>query len=421
MPPTRSRCARCRSSVEVRDGAVEESRALGRRRRRTARAGRPAPGGGVDQRHQARRGAARRARDRDGAGGAGGSLCRSRRRRAAGARRPPDLDLVDPELPSVAVLEERAQAAEAAALAVKGVTKSEGASASAGIGGMVLVTSHGFRGAYLSSRHGVSHDRDRRRGHRHGARLRLHLDAARRRPRRAGADRAHGRRARGRAAQSAQGRDQAGAGGVRPAHRRRRSSVIWPAPSTAASVARKTSFLRDKLGERLFRPGIRIVDDPLRQRGLRSRPFDGEGVAARPLAIVDDGVLTTWILDCATARELDLDDHRPRPARRVVAAVARPDQPASRGRHAHARRADRRHRGRLLRHRADRHRASTWSPATTAAAPPGFWIENGQPHLSGERGDHRGQSRGDVRARSSRPTTSSSATAPMRRPCAWRG
>ena len=53
-------------------------------------------------------------------------------------------------------MEERAKRAEAAGLAVKGVTKSEGASASAGIGGMVLATSHGFRGAYLSSRQGLS-------------------------------------------------------------------------------------------------------------------------------------------------------------------------------------------------------------------------------------------------------------------------
>jgi PmbA protein len=73
-----------------------------------------------------------------------------------------------------------------------------------------------------------------------------------------------------------------------------------------SAVARKTSFLRDKLGESLFGPGIRIVDDPLRRRGLRSRPFDGEGVAGRRLAIVEDGVLKTWLLDCATARELDL-------------------------------------------------------------------------------------------------------------------
>ena len=72
------------------------------------------------------------------------------------ATNPPDLDLVDPALPSVAVLEARAKAAEAAGLAVRGVTKSEGASASAGIGGMVLATSHGFRGAYLTSRHSLA-------------------------------------------------------------------------------------------------------------------------------------------------------------------------------------------------------------------------------------------------------------------------
>jgi PmbA protein len=73
-----------------------------------------------------------------------------------------------------------------------------------------------------------------------------------------------------------------------------------------SAVARKTSFLKDKLGERLFKSGLRIVDDPLRKRGLRSRPFDGEGVAGRPLAIVEDGVLKSWLLDCATARELSL-------------------------------------------------------------------------------------------------------------------
>ena len=122
-------------------------------------------------------------------------------------------------------------------------------------------------------------------------------------PERIGAQR---RRARGGAAQSAQGRDQARCRSCSTAGSRAGWSGISPAPSTAAAVARKTSFLRDKLGERLFKPGIRIVDDPLRKRGLRSRPFDGEGVAARVQAIVEDGVLKTWLLDCATARELDL-------------------------------------------------------------------------------------------------------------------
>jgi PmbA protein len=73
-----------------------------------------------------------------------------------------------------------------------------------------------------------------------------------------------------------------------------------------AAVARKTSFLKDRLGERLFRPGIHVLDDPLRRRGLRSRPFDAEGVATERLAVVEDGVLASWFLDSATARELRL-------------------------------------------------------------------------------------------------------------------
>ena len=73
-----------------------------------------------------------------------------------------------------------------------------------------------------------------------------------------------------------------------------------------ASIARKTSFLREKLGEQIFAPGIDIIDDPLRQRGLRSRPFDAEGVAGSARKVVEGGVLKTWFLDSATARELDL-------------------------------------------------------------------------------------------------------------------
>jgi PmbA protein len=73
-----------------------------------------------------------------------------------------------------------------------------------------------------------------------------------------------------------------------------------------SAVARKTSFLQERLGQRLFRPGIRIIDDPLRRRGLRSRPFDAEGVASQTVAVVEDGVLKSWFLDSATARELGL-------------------------------------------------------------------------------------------------------------------
>ena len=72
---------------------------------------------------------------------------------------------------------------------------------------------------------------------------------------------------------------------------------------SGTAVARRTSFLKDKLGEH-FASGVRIVDDPLRRRGLRSRPFDAEGVAGAELALVEDGVLRSWILDFATGREL---------------------------------------------------------------------------------------------------------------------
>jgi PmbA protein len=73
-----------------------------------------------------------------------------------------------------------------------------------------------------------------------------------------------------------------------------------------SAIARKTSFLKDRLGERIFAPGITIVDDPLRRRGLRSRPFDAEGVAGQRMALIEDGVLKNWLLDSATARELGM-------------------------------------------------------------------------------------------------------------------
>jgi len=221
------------------------------------------------------------------------------------AREPPDLDLVDPDLPSVTLLEERAKAAEAAALAIKGVTKSEGASASGGIGGMVLATSHGFRGAYLTSRHGVAMsaiagegtamERD------YDFSSALHaadLDPPEQ----------IGRSAGERAVARLNPRKVSTKRVPVIFDRRIAGGLVGHLASAinGSAVARKTSFLRDKLGQQLFKPGIRIIDDPLRRRGQRSRPFDGEGVAGRPLAIVDDGVLKTWLLDCATARELDL-------------------------------------------------------------------------------------------------------------------
>jgi len=221
------------------------------------------------------------------------------------ARDFPNLDLLDPDLPSVAVLEQRAKDAEGSGLAVKGVSKSGGASASAGIGGMVLVTSHGFRGAYLNSRQslsmtaiagdGTAMERDYDFSSvLHGA----DLDP----PARIG-------RIAGERAVARLNPRKASTGKVPVVFERRvAGSLVGHLASAAngSAVARKTSFLKDKLGQRLFKPGTRIIDDPLRQRGLRSRPFDAEGVAVKPLAVIDDGVLTSWFLDSATARELKL-------------------------------------------------------------------------------------------------------------------
>jgi len=73
-----------------------------------------------------------------------------------------------------------------------------------------------------------------------------------------------------------------------------------------ASIARGTSFLKESMGKDVFSQGIRIVDDPLRPRGLRSKPFDGEGLPTRTKALIDDGKLVTWVLDLASARQLGL-------------------------------------------------------------------------------------------------------------------
>ncbi len=75
---------------------------------------------------------------------------------------------------------------------------------------------------------------------------------------------------------------------------------------SGSAVARKASFLQDKLGQRIFAPGLSIIDDPLRPRGLRSRPFDGEGLPVARCELIADGVLTTWLADCASARQLGI-------------------------------------------------------------------------------------------------------------------
>src|SRR5262249_40096828 len=187
----------------------------------------------------------------------------------------------------------------------KGVTKSSGASASSGIGGMVLVTSTGFRGSYLRSSHGISMtaisgdgtgmERD------YDYTSALHASDLT-------PSASVGRKAGERAVARVNPRKVETCKVPVVYDPRVSNSPVGPLVGAVngASIARKTSFLKDKLGQQLFAGNIRIVDDPLRLRGLRSQGFDAEGVKVTKLAIIEGGVLTTWLLDCATARELGM-------------------------------------------------------------------------------------------------------------------
>ncbi len=73
-----------------------------------------------------------------------------------------------------------------------------------------------------------------------------------------------------------------------------------------AAIARGTSFLKDSMGEQIFGAGITIVEDPFIRRGFGSKPFDGEGLAVHRRNLIDRGVLTGWILDLRSARQLGL-------------------------------------------------------------------------------------------------------------------
>jgi PmbA protein len=203
------------------------------------------------------------------------------------------------------VLEKRAREAEAAGLNVKGVAKSGGAGASAGVGGMVLVTSDGFHGTTIGSRHSISMAAIAGSGtgmeQDYDYTSTLHasdLDSAAE----------IGRNAGERAVKRLNPRKVATRKVPVLFDTRISGSLIGHVASAAngGAIARKTSFLREKLGERIFAPGINIVDDPLRRRGQRSRAFDAEGVVTKKIKLIEDGVLKTWLLDSATARELGL-------------------------------------------------------------------------------------------------------------------
>lgn len=219
---------------------------------------------------------------------------------------PPLLDLDDGEEATPESLRDAALAAEAAARAVPGVTNSEGGGASASRSVWALATSTGFAGAYAATGYGLSASvlagegggMQRDYAH-HGARRRLYLESPD----------AIGREAGERAvARLNPGKLDSGPMPV-VFDPRVGSSLLGHLVGAigGAAIARRTSFLLDALGTRILPDGLSVRDDPHRPHGLRSRPFDGEGLPVSPTAIVEDGVLETWLLDSAAARQLGLE------------------------------------------------------------------------------------------------------------------
>jgi PmbA protein len=217
----------------------------------------------------------------------------------------PTLDISDPVEPATAVLRERARAAEDAARAVKGITNSEGADAGWGRSAVTMVASNGFAGSFETSHHGLSvsvvagtgtgmeRDYDYVTAV-HGSDLE---DAAE-----------VGRRAGERAVKRLNPRKAATAKVPVIYDPRISASLLGHLAGAinGASIARGTSFLKDKLNQRIFGADIAVIDDPHRPRGLRSKPFDGEGLATRRRSLIDKGVLTGWVLDLRSARQLGL-------------------------------------------------------------------------------------------------------------------
>lgn len=234
-----------------------------------------------------------------------------------------DVDGCDPRPVELPELQARAAAAEGAALAVPGVTNSEGADAGWGLDRFAIAATNGLARSFARSWHSVSVSVLAG----EGTAMERDYDYA---STVYGADLPD---------PEAIGRN-AGEQTVRRLNPRKIGSMQVPviyAPRVARSllghltaaingqsVARGTSFLKDRMGEMVFAPNISITDDPLRPRGLRSRPVDVEGIVARRLKVIDRGVLTTWLLELRSARQLNLPPtgHASRSAASPPAATA---------------------------------------------------------------------------------------------------
>jgi PmbA protein len=221
------------------------------------------------------------------------------------ARALPSLDLDDGEEPDTEALARQAAVAEAAALAHPKISNSEGAEAKWARARTTLVATNGFVGTSARSSHSIGASviaaangaMERDYDYRTMVRARDLPDPAE-----------IGRQAAERAAARLNPRKSKSKAVPIVFDPRVAGSIVRHLASAIGgpAVARGTTFLLDRLGEPVFAPGVTIVDDPLRPLGLRSRTFDAEGILAVRRDLVDAGMLTTWLLDCASARQLGL-------------------------------------------------------------------------------------------------------------------
>ena len=217
-----------------------------------------------------------------------------------------DLDLFDDTEISASDMTDAALAMEESAMAAEGVANSLGAGASAGMGGLVLATSDGFSGSYSVSNfrrsvsvlagQGTAMERD----YEFDSRV-FYSDLD--------DPDVIGKSAAERAVKRLNPRQVPTASDVTIVFDPRVSRGIFGhliGAINGASIARKTSFLRDEMGKQVMPENITIIDDPKIARKSASRPFDGEGVDGQVMTMVNKGILENWYLSTSLAKQLEL-------------------------------------------------------------------------------------------------------------------
>ncbi|WP_395645540.1 TldD/PmbA family protein [Terricaulis sp.] len=217
-----------------------------------------------------------------------------------------DLEQSDTARPSAEQLRDLALACEAASLEIPGIENSSGGGASSEASSFVYATSDGFEGAESGTSYSVGTqpiaERDGKMERDYEWKTRRFL-----------ADLPSpaeiGRQAGERTAARLGARKIESQRGTVIFENRLAGRILSPLFSgiSGTSVARGVSFLKDKLGQRVFAPGFRVHEDPFVKRGLGSHGFDGEGGAVKPMTLVEDGVITTWLLNSAAARQLKME------------------------------------------------------------------------------------------------------------------